>query len=348
MKKICFLLMLAGCLPAITMGQRSLNPEVAQMQQNAQGYLNQRDYANAIMLYNQAIRQAPDNVSLRRDLAYAYYLSGDINKAKEIIDPVVASDFADEQTYQVAAAIENVLGNFGKAKRILNRGLEKYPHSGLLFNSRGNIYSTGKSDKSALQAWVDGIKADPAYAMNYYSAAKAFHAAHNEVWALVYGEIYVNLEQHSARGPEIKKLLIDAYRALFSPGKNDQLPAFRNDASAGSGNKNFEEIFRNIMLDNAAAIRNGLNTETLTMLRTRFIMEWNRSYAARYPFTLFAYQNKLLQAGYYDAYNQWLFGAADNSQAFGLWIKNNAENFSGFEKWRKNNPLHPALYDPRP
>jgi tetratricopeptide (TPR) repeat protein len=288
-------------------------------------------------------------VPLRRDLAYACYLSGDIKKAKEIIDPVVASDFADEQSFQVAGAIERVLGSTAKARRVLNKGLDKFPHSGLLFYSKGNLYNRDKSTSAALKTWLAGIQADPAFASNYYAAAQSFFGDHNYVWALLYGEIFLNLDADPSRGLEIKKMMLGAYQGILSPSEQDKLPEFHaGGSSAAEQNNNFRAIFRQLILENASVIRKELNAETLTMLRTRFIMDWNARYAASRPFTLFSYQEKLLQAGHFDAYNQWIFGAAGNSQAFVLWIKNNAEHFSGFEKWRKNNPLQPAHFDPKP
>lgn len=145
----CFVLL--ACF-SIGEAQQTLPSDAHSMQQSAMEYLKQKDYANSIMLLNQAIRLAPDNVSLRRDLAYTYYLSGKQKKAREIIEPVVQSDLADEQTFQIAAAIENVSGKSGKAKRFLTKGLKKFPHSGMLYNNLGNLYSMGKKDKAALEA----------------------------------------------------------------------------------------------------------------------------------------------------------------------------------------------------
>lgn len=325
------------------------NPDLQRMQESARSYLSRGDYGNAIMMYNQAIRQAPGDVALRRDLAYTYFLSGDAKKAKDIIDPVVASSAADEQTYQVASAIENTLGNTGKAKRLLNEGLSKFSNSGLLYNSKGNLLLSDKSNKEALEAYRKGISVEPSYHMNYYNAAKIYFQNDDAVWALLYGEIYVNLEQTSVRTTEIKRMMIDAYRKLFSPGKEESLPSFKADNSGKeSERKNFKDIYKSLMEQSASAISDGLNTENLIMLRTRFMLSYMRNYSINYPFTLFTYQDKMLHDGVYDAYNQWLFGAIDNSQEFSLWVKTNSKNYGDFEAWRKRNPLQPALYDPKP
>lgn len=322
--------------------------DITRMQESAHNFLSRGDYPNAIMMFSQAIRQAPSDVSLRRDLAYTYLLSGDVKKAKEIIDPVVSSDVADEQTYQVASAIENALDNTGKAKRLLNEGLSKFSNSGLLYNSKGNLLNADKSTKDALEAYNMGIKAEPSYPMNYYNASKIYFQTEDPVWALVYGEVYLNLDPASQRTIEIKKMMIDAYRKLFSPGKDEELPGFQSSSSSSNKKQTFASLYKKVMLQSAPAISDGLNVENLIMLRTRFMLAWSKDYSINYPFTLFTYQDKMLHDGVYDAYNQWLFGAVDNSQEFSLWVKVNNKEYAAYENWRKLNPLQPALYDPKP
>ena len=63
----------------------------------------------------------------------------------------------------------------------------------------------------------------------------------------------------------------------------------------------------------------GINAETLTMIRTRFILDWFHDYAAKFPFRLFELQRQLLQEGMFDAYNQWIFGTAQNLAAYQNW-----------------------------
>ena len=328
--------------------QEDLSPEVARMQENARSYLNRGDYANAIMMYSQAVRQAPGDVALRRDLAYAYYLSGDAKKAKEIINPVTSSNVADEQTYQLASVIEAKLNNRGKAKKLLNDGLVKFPNSGVLYNSKGNMLNAEKYDKDALTAWNTGVRVDPAFPLNYYRAAKAYYEQDHPVWPLTYGEIFINLEPATARTIEIKKLMIEGYRKLLSPGKDEKLSDFNAASATATNDRNYTAAYKAALTPSAPAITQGLNTETLTMVRTRFMIEWMQRYAGRYPSTLFTYQDKMLLEGHYDAYNQWLFGASDNSQEFSTWIKLNAKTYSAFENWRKSNPLQPAVSDPKP
>jgi len=346
-KKILLAFGFCIIIQSYSFAQSNLPIELQKMQENAKVSLGQGDYANSIMLLNQAIRQMPNDVSLRRDLSYTYYLSGKVKKAKEVIDPVVSSEFADELTFQLAAAIEGSLDNYAKSKKILKNGIKKFPHSGLLYNSQGNLYSKNKSDKSAMASWTKGIEKDPTYAQNYSQAAKQYFNDGNAVWAVLYTEIALNLDDNPTRVPEMKKLLAESYQLLFSPGKNEKLPEFYGSSSK-SNNNSFAAAFRSTILQNATLLSKGFDVETLIMLRTRFLLSWQNNYANQYPFTLFTYQQKLLQNGYFDAYNQWLFGSYSSSQAFSAWVQKHSKLYKDFEVWKKNNPLQPASFDPKP
>jgi hypothetical protein len=79
----------------------------------------------------------------------------------------------------------------------------------------------------------------------------------------------------------------------------------------------------------------GVTVEVLTMIRTRFILDWYAQYAGKYPFRLFDFQRQLLQEGMFDAYNQWLFGPVDNIAAYDNWTKTHAQEYNDFIAFQK-------------
>jgi hypothetical protein len=82
-------------------------------------------------------------------------------------------------------------------------------------------------------------------------------------------------------------------------------------------------------------VASGLTPETLTMIRTKFILDWDASFANRFPLRLFDYQRQLLKGGLFDAYNQWLFGAAQNLTAFQNWSTTHTDQYDEFNKFQK-------------
>lgn len=320
------------------------NPEAIKMQQNAQNDIERGNFPNAILLFNQAIKLEPNDVSLRRDLAYAHYMNGTLEEGKTIISEVLKTDFADEQTYQIAAAIESKLGNNNKAKSILNTGIKKYPNAALLYQNRGNIFSIEKKGKQAIQSYEAGIQADPNFSGNYFFLAKELEKS-TPLWTIIYYEIFINLENNTQRTAEAKSNLYKAYIAYFQKAGTEKLPTFGSQQEAPKSNV-FVEVYPYLIDKNVAAITSGINTESLIMLRTRILLDWSLHYAHTTKHSLLSYQLKLTKNGFFDAYNQWLFGANENSSKFSTWIKANGQNYSNFEKFMRSNPYQANSYDP--
>ncbi len=71
----------------------------------------------------------------------------------------------------------------------------------------------GKKDyNKALTYFEKGIEVAPNYSSNYYWCARLYCNSTEEVWGMIYGEIFMNLERNSKRTAEISKLLFDTYK----------------------------------------------------------------------------------------------------------------------------------------
>jgi len=317
------------------------NPEVETLYKSAQASLSSGAFQQAIASYQQAISLAPDLPILYRDLGNAYYRAGRYEIAAKTVEPLIATNRADMFTYSLASSIQSALKNEKQARKYLDRGLEQYPKSGYLYYENGKYYEGQKEESKALANWLQGINREPGYALNYYAAAQSYLLSRKPIWALFYGEIFVNLERNTPRSQEARKLLIAAYRKFFSSTEIVSVPKFgkkQQELSPG----NFEAAARSVLIKLAPILADGMNTENLIMLRTRFAMEWMAGYQQKFPVSLFAYWDDLLQQGYFDAYNQWLFGKADNAAQFESWIKFHPKAIPEYEAYYSLHPLMPS------
>ena len=78
-----------------------------------------------------------------------------------------------------------------------------------------------------------------------------------------------------------------------------------------------------------------MTTESLIVLRTQFILNWYERYPTTFPFRLFEYQRQLLKEGMFDAYNQWIFGVAENLPAFQNWTNTHSDEYTRFTNFQK-------------
>jgi Tfp pilus assembly protein PilF len=290
-------------------------------------FMRQGDFDNAILVLTRAMQQDAKNVDIRKDLVMSYFYKRDYAKAKEHLEPLLDSDEADVVSYQIAGNIYKALEEAKDAEKAYKKALKKFPNSGALHSEYGELLWAQK-DNSAIDEWEKGIKLDPSYAGNYYNAALYYFYTKDKVWALVYGEIFVNMESLTERAAAMKQILFKAYKEKL----------FADIGSSKDDDKSeFAKAFLQAMNKQISLVNRGITTETLTMIRSRFILDWFANYASKFPFRLFDYQRQLMQEGMFEAYNQWLFGTVENLAAYDNWTKTHTEaytNFTSFQKGR--------------
>ena len=145
----------------------------------------------------------------------------------------------------------------------------------------------------------------------------------------MYGEIFVNMESLSERGAAMKQLLLQGYKEKIFADADIMKDQEKNKSE-------FAKTFLEGMGKQSSLTSKGITTETLTMIRTRFILDWYANHAEKYPFRLFDYQRQMLQEGMFEAYNQWLFGASENLAAYDNWTKTHAEEYTHFTTFQRS------------
>jgi tetratricopeptide (TPR) repeat protein len=323
MKKILSLFLLSLAALAVT-----AQDDVKTLHATAKTFLLSGDYNNAIIVLNRALLQDKKNLELQKDLVQAYYYKQDYAKALEGVEVLVDRDDADVMTYQIAGNVYKALEEVKECTKMYKKALKKFPRSGPLYSEYGELLFATK-DFSAIDQWEKGIEIDPAYGGNYYNAALYYFHTKDKVWSLVYGEIFVNMESLSERGAAMKELLLKGYKEkLFADAD-----VMKNQQDSKS---EFAKAFLNVMGKQTSLTDRGLTLETLTMIRTRFILEWYANHASKYPFRLFDYHQQLIREGMFEAYNQWLFGPVENLPAYDNWTKTHAEQYTAFNSFHKN------------
>jgi Tfp pilus assembly protein PilF len=299
--------------------------DAEKLHENAKTFMRQGDYANASLILTRALGQAPNNLEIAKDLAYDYYLQKENEKALETIKPFLEKDNADDQTYQIGGTIYQAMGQQKEAEKLYKRAIKNFPKSGSLYNDYGEMLWS-KQDFTAIKQWEKGIEEDPSYGGNYYNACKYYFLTTDKIWCLIYGEIFINIESFTSRTAEVKNILLDGYKKLFADP----------DLLASAKDKNtFEVAYLTTMNKQNSVVINGLNAETLTMLRTRFILDWDQTYAKKIPFRLFEQQEQYLEEGLFPAYNQWIFGASQNLAGYQSWIGTHPEEYAAFNKFQQ-------------
>ncbi len=302
--------------------------DIKTLRETAQTFMRSGDYDNAIIILVRALQQDKKNLDLQKDLVMSYYLKRDYKKAMEGVEELIDRDDADVVTFQIAGNVYKALEQVKDGDRMYRKALKKFPRSGVLYSEYGELLWSAK-DYSAIDLWEKGIEIDPAYSGNYYNAALYYFFTKDKAWSFIYGEIFVNMESFDERGAAMKQLLLQGYKEkLFS-----QVDLMKGEEKNKS---EFAKAFLQGIGKQTSLANRGITTEVLTMIRTRFILDWYENNATKFPFRLFDYQRQLLQEGMFDAYNQWLFGTIENLAAYENWTKAHADEYNGFHAFQQN------------
>lgn len=319
-------------------------PEVENLYKQAREYHSKGNLRQAIVMYQQAIQIAPDIVLLYRELAYAYYLARGYDEAIATLQPIIDQGKGDDMVHLIMTQSLLGKGELKKAKKFLRSSVEKFPNSGILFHEMGLMYEGDDEKVYALETWLEGIRKDPTYHVNYYEAARMYMSSNKIVWAILYAEMFINIEQQTNRSLEARKMLLEAYGKLFSTVSTADVPKFGSSVKANSP-ESFEEAVYNTYIHLAPVVADGITTENLVMLRTRFMMDWTMQYAERYPFSLFTRMDDMLRNGYFDIYNEWMFGKVENLQQYDAWVKFHQDALPWLEQWLSRHPYRPENTD---
>ncbi|MBS1575607.1 MAG: tetratricopeptide repeat protein [Bacteroidetes bacterium] len=315
-------------LVAFVFSSFAQNEDVKTLQSTARTYMQQGDFNNAIVVLTRALQQDKNNLDIQKDLVSSYYYKRDYDKALEGAKALIDRSDADVVCYQLAGNVNKALEQVKDCERVYKAGLKKFPKSGPLYSEYGELLWE-KKDFSAIDLWEKGIKEDPGCAGNYYNAALFYYYTKDKVWSIIYGEVFVNMESLTERAASMKQLLLDGYKEKLFADPNLLKDLDKNKSA-------FSRAFLDCMNKESSLANKGITVETLTMIRTRFILNWFDKYASVYPFKLFDYQRQLIQEGMFNAYNQWLFGSVENLSAYDNWNKTHSEEYNNFTAFQKS------------
>lgn len=293
-------------------GQKS----VREVQSAAREFNNRADHDNAVVVLQQGLKEHTDNLELQKDLAFSLVFKRDFAKAKEVVEKLIKRPDADVMSFQLAGNVYKALEEVKECEKMYRQGLKKFPNSGPLYSELGELYLSSK-DGRAIECWENGIRLDPNYAGNYYNAALYYSTNKDPLIALLYAETYINMESKSQRANTLKNILWESYKNILL-GASTESPKKRSP---------FWTIVKQTLDKASGPASNGLTPETLTMIRTRFILDWFETQGDKFPCRLFDHQRQLLQSGLFEAYDQWLIGEVVDAQRFNAWSQENAVTF---------------------
>lgn len=296
------------------------------------------NFSQSRVILEGVLQQDSTNYDAWYEYAYSYYMQKDYAKAVQLMQTQTDHAEATDQLWQMIGNSQDIMGNSEDALATYAQGLERFPNSGRLYVESGNIFLIKGEIEKAIPYYEKGIQMAPEFPSNYYRLARIFCNSENEIWGLIYGEIFMNLERNTQRTREMSAVLYQTYQKALVYDKGQWQISFAKDASPFT--MDFE-----VNLGLAAAAygmetkKPSINVASLLSIRKEFLKLWMQSESAKqHSVILFDFWQGIDDMNFWDAYSYWIFAQAPNDQ-FEKWRKANETNFGYFVKWYNPNPI---------
>jgi hypothetical protein len=351
-KLICLLLTGLLALPVAAQTNQELALE---KKSQAVELMDSEQIDESILLLNEAKAMDPENFAYDYEIGYAYFLKNDYKSSLKVFKQVVKYKNADDQCYQMLGNLYDFNGLPDKALKAYDRGLKVFPNSGRLYLEKGNVYWGQGKYIDALPFYERGIYLDPQFPSNYYRAALIYCNSSEEVWGMIYGEIFMNLERNSQRTSEISKLLYDTYKSQIQFTSDTSISVSFSQMNnitinANDLKRNPELLIASLKIPYGIGVyeptlimslpgQKEINMNSLDTIRTNFIKHYfENDKNTTYPNVLFDYNKQMMDMGLLEAYNYWILRKGDE-ETFGKWYDAHKTEWKNFMDWFTENPL---------
>lgn len=350
MKRIIVSILALFAITLVSFAQRYTKEEEKSIEL-AMEFVDNGNANKAIDIYKQLLKDHPKDGFLTYEMAYCYYAKQDFKTVIKLLEKVEKGTDVDGYTYALHG---NSLDNLGKRQQAIEKykeGLSKFPDFGQLYLELGTVYYSLDRLDEAVEAYTTGIKVDPSFTSNYYRISQLLCKSNEPVWGIIYGEIHELLSPNSRRSEELSEAIFEAYNhnMKFQSDTTFLLTLTTKKALAkedGSYEIPFEVLFEyySVAPEVAIAVQgNGsVDIKSLTESRRNLITNmFKDGQNQEYLYPIFKYQQRVLEAGHWEAYNMWLLRKG-NEEEFSNWMEENREKLSAFANWYKENNFDPV------
>jgi tetratricopeptide (TPR) repeat protein len=310
--------------------------------------MDEGKYDEALTFLNEAQKLDPENYSYPYEIGYLYFIKKDYKKAIEIYQKVIKYKDITDQCFQMLGSLYDYTNDTAKAFNAYKEGLKLFPNSGKLYLEIGTVYWSQKQYDKAIPYYEKGIEVDPKFPSNYYRAARLYCNSTEEVWGMIYGEIFMDLERNSERTAEISKLLYNTYKKeiKFTDDNSFTVSFSKNNTITINDAKDARNIklpfgigVYEPLLMIALVTEKNIDINSLDRIRSNFVDNYYKNdNEKKYPNVLFGYQKRIKDAGHFEAYNHWILMKGDEP-AFTKWKEANGSKWDNFITWFNENKI---------
>lgn len=299
---------------------------------------NAGNYQLSMELLDSAYSISNDNIHLFNK-ALLFYKTKKYPQVTQILEEFIYDSEPKEDYYRLLISSYDFMADQKKARDILNKALEIFPNSGLLYYELGVIEIGAGNRREAGMAWEKSINLDPNQAIVYYQLTKYFYDSDYRVLSLIYGEIFLNMISSDDKKQEISSILYEIYLDVLSNPQDGIYPItkfYGNYDVDEAINYPFQMIFQQTV-NSLNFKRDKIGLEEIVDFRIEFFQTWfDRGYDQIYSISIFDRFKKIMQFKKFKEYSYMMLSTGD-LDAFQSYSTQNMDAFRDVIIWITNN-----------
>ena len=306
---------------------------------------------NAIEAWDRALKYMPNYTPYLYEKAVSLVMAKRYLDALTILQPIYTDTSLKERGYQLMGNCHDFMQDTASSRAVYRAGLAAYPKSGRLHFEMGQQYYVAYDRALANVWWLKGTQVEPSFPTNYYWLARSYSETRDLIWAVFYGEAFLNLERNTPRTRDMSRLLYETWNRSMKLGDSNDPINFCSDSvldvpsPLGAQQMSFPVAFEyNIALAAQPFIPKDsilprLSIEKLIDLRYKFMRAWSQAgYDKTYPNDILSWNKRLQEQGRFKEYLWWLYGYGDK-QEMQRHYKQNADRYDTFLVWFSENGM---------
>jgi tetratricopeptide (TPR) repeat protein len=334
---------IAIALLAIAIPQIVFSQSPGELVKEAISEMDQGRFSEAEQLLYQAKDLDPQDIYIDYEIAFCKFLQEDYKAAVDAVKKVYEKPDASFQFYQLLGNSYDLWGKKSKAEKTYAQAMERFPGAAEIHLELGvKDVLEGKYDE-AIAHWEQGIRVNPSYPSIYFKMSNLFAISSQAFWSLLYGEHFILLEPSSERTAMQSQLLYNMiWEMLETDDKGNYTLYVDPGMSVGNGAGSLSMIYPlqfSMVLVALMMEDKEQSLEKIYETRKSVLISWfEEDNYVKYPMQLMEYQKSVLDAGHFQAYSYWIFGAG-NPDEFDAWLSANRTEWDAFIEWFNQHPI---------
>lgn len=337
---------------------KELSAKASELLKNAVMFVDAGMFESAQTEFDYLLKEYPDNYVVVYEYCYMLYAQKRYDEILKLEKKLLGLKGVEPKAYQLIGNIYDMTGRSDKARKVYNEGLKRFPGSGALYLELGNVEWEKKDYTKAFPFYLQGMKAEPSFASNYFRAALlGLSTDELRVWGLVYAETEIllapnNESRHADMANGIREVLLNNIKITLAPDSSSAkvtlVPSrvITLDPSDNKAGISFPSVYEGCTMSAIAGFLYNKEEFRATIpqlielrkgiVETYFTVTKNLFGNSMY---LLPYQKSVIDAGHWEAYNYFLFSPVAEDE-FDKWYESNSEKFQAFVEWFNSDPFH--------